>query len=42
MSRSRDPCGPSDAAVAYDDSGFDSSWSASNLGNVGTYFSNLV
>jgi hypothetical protein len=33
-SSSRDMCGPSDAAAAYDDSGFDSSWSASNFSNL--------
>ena len=34
MSSSRDPCGSSDAAAAYDDSGFDASWSASNFSNL--------
>jgi len=34
MSSSRDQCGPSHAAAVYGDSGFDSSWSASNFSNL--------
>ena len=34
MSSNRDPCGPSDTAAAFDDSGFNSSWSASNFSNL--------
>ena len=34
MSSSRDPGGPSNAAAACDDSGFDSAWSASNFSNL--------